>query len=151
LRDRRVWRFSSSDVASVTISHHAAKLRLIRGRTNGWSIAPGYQGFVNTDSLEEGVARLGALEAVRWSGLGEDPGDRFGLKETGHEITLDVRVGQTMREFDLEFGRTSAHQNPYASVVLGGQRWFFEFPQSLYIEFIQADMSIRPLRRQPLR
>ena len=151
LRDRHIWSFSTNDVLSVTISQKGEKLRLVHGRNNDWSIAPGYQGFINTDSVQEGVARLGALEAVFWAGRGEDVADSFGLKETDHEIELDVKHGSAVRELSIRFGRASPFQNPYARVVIDGEPWFFEFPWQLYREFIATDLSIHSVPGQPRR
>ncbi len=160
LHDRRIWSFAPSAVFSVTISQKGEKLRLVHGgprdlslprSTNDWSVAPGYEGVLNPYSMEEAALRLGSLQAVAWAGRGEDAADRFGVKGTDHEVILSVKEGSTMRDLSVQFGGRAPDQNPYAAVLLDGERWFFEFPLALYREFVVTDLSIHAPPESPGR
>jgi hypothetical protein len=142
LRDRRMWNFPAADVLNITITQKGQKLRLVHGGTNDWAVAPGHQGIVNPYSVEEAVLRLGMLQAVYWVARGDDTADRFGIKETDHAVTLNVKRGTTFREFTIKFGRLSEYGNPFAMVELEGEPWYFEFPAPLYREFIESNFTI---------
>jgi len=60
-RDHRVWSFSETNVASVTLRQSGKIRQLIRTGTNDWSLAAGSQGIINPPAVEEAIHRLGSL------------------------------------------------------------------------------------------
>ena len=153
LRDRRVWSFPPDSVFSVRISQKGEQFKLAHGGPKNlvlprakheWSVAPGYEGFINPYLIEEAVTRLGSLQAVAWSGRGLDAPDLFGVKGADHEVTFVVKEGSRMNEMTIQFGGRSASRNTFARVVLDGEPWFFEIPAELYREFVAPAFSVHP-------
>ena len=144
LRDRRIWNFESKDVRSVTIRQHGAVRKLIRDPNNDWTIAPGSTGLINPFYLEETLHRLGQLKAIYWDGRGEDPGDRFGFREADYSVSLEVKTGGEIRNYEIRFGRRSPYTHPYTAVELDGEWMIFEFPVDVYANFVLHDLVINP-------
>jgi hypothetical protein len=144
MRDRRIWSFESTNVSNVLIQQHGQSRQFIRNSKNDWIIAPGSQGIVNSFALEEALHRLGQLKAVFWTARGATNLEKFGFKETDHQISLQVKRGGTMETLDVRLGGMSAFQVPYAAATLNGEVLIFEFPWPLYYDFVVHDLSILP-------
>ncbi len=140
LRERRIWNFSVNDVASVTIRTNSRAKQLQRDSPGHWSSVN--QGVVVDDAtspaLEETMLRLGELSASVWVARGDQDQARYGFKEGGHQITIELKNGTKL---SLEFGGLAPSQYPYAAVTLDGQKWSFEFPLALYYQFIKPWLS----------
>jgi len=152
LRDRRIWTFDSSNVVSLTIHQRGETRKYLRDPEGEWTFAPGYSGLplVNWPSLEEGVYRLGKLQAAYWSGVGDDHLREFGFAQADFSLSLEVKRGDKTGTYSIEFGGRSSYSYPYASVVQNGRRLIFEFPVDLYENFVERDMTIpAALRHHP--
>jgi len=149
LRDRGIWNFASNDVVNITVRQKGSIRKYVRDPDWNWTFAPGSHGSINSFSLDETLYRLGQLRAIYWSGVGDKDLDRFGFKETAHQIILTVRRGTNQTEtLTIDFGKPSPYLHPYATIVRGGERLIFEFPVDLYSNGIQADLTIPPALRQ---
>lgn len=147
LRDRRVWTFDPKKVVAITIRQQGFVRKLIRDPFGNWTFAPGYNGILKQDSLEECVARMGELKAYYWSSIGDANLDRFGFTETDHQVTFEVKNGDRTENYSIAFGKESDYLFPYATVVRNGQRLVFEFPLDVYSEFVRNDLTIPPAFR----
>ncbi len=128
LRERRIWNQSEEQVARV-LTRQAGKTReLIRNGTNSWSLAPGSQGIINPDAVEETVHRLGQLYAVAWVAVGEPELARHGFQADGIEVTLELKSGDRL---SVRFGGVAPSGLTYAATTLAGQLWIFECPPSV--------------------
>jgi hypothetical protein len=126
-RDRRIWNFSETNVAQVTL-HQNGKLReLVRTGTNQWSLTAG-AGIIDPFAVEETVHRLGGLTAQGW--LGRDPAmlANIGLNTNNLSLTIELKSGE---KCSVDFGAQVA-QTALAAVTLDGERWAFVFPLVLY-------------------
>ncbi len=142
-RDRRVWNFSETNVAQVTL-HQSGKTRvLIRTGENKWSL--GSQGILdNPPAVEETIHRLGQLTAAGWVGCdfsAEDGVKNYGLNPDNLSITVELKTGEKLT---LEFGgELPALHSAFAAVTYGNERWAFIFPAVLY-QFITTYLTIPP-------
>ena len=69
-RDRRIWSFSETNVAQVTLRQNGKTRQMIRTGENKWSLAAGSQGMIAPPAIEETLHRLGGLTASGWVGRG---------------------------------------------------------------------------------
>ncbi len=147
LRDRRVWSFNGKQVVAITIRQEGYVRKMIRDPFGQWTFAPGYSGLIHQDSMEETLHRMGELRANYWIQRGDANLERFGFKETDHQVTFEVKDGDRTETYSIAFGKASEYTHPYATVVRDGQRWVFEFPVTLYLEFVKNDLTIPPAFR----
>ena len=145
LRDHRVWNFTTNQVTRVTIRQHGQTRQMVRAPNSDWSLAPGSTGDINPWALEEIMYRLGEFEAVTWVARGEEGRVRHGFTGTGHTISIELKSGDKLQTLTMDFGGLSLLRLPYASTVVDGQRWVFEFPWPLYAE-IQRQLSLPPAK-----
>jgi len=143
VRNRRLWDFASSNVVNVTIKQGGRTRRLVRDAAREWQNAPGSTGDVNSLAVESTLASLGDLRAVAWTARGADKKPAYGFSPAGHEIALEVAVGEKLQTFTLEFGGISVMRRPYAAVPIEGEAVIFEFPPELYTE-VWRDLTIAP-------
>jgi hypothetical protein len=148
LRDRAVWNFDPSNVVSVTVHQKGGLLKYLRDPDGNWTYAPGCanQVNINSPSLSECIFRLGRLRAVYWDGLGESGLERFGFQQEDHAVELEIKRGGTMQTLRIQFGARSPYLHPYASVVKDGRRLIFEFPDDLYENLVQPNLTVLTAR-----
>jgi hypothetical protein len=133
LHERKLWQWTENDIAAITIEQRGKTRRIIRNGPHQWSLAPGSQGIINDLAVEETVRGLIQVSAVAWIERGEDARRRCGVLETRHKITFELKTGT---QTSIEFGGQAPSQNVYATVIMAGQPWVFEFPWIL-----QQDIS----------
>jgi hypothetical protein len=129
LRDRRIWNFTTNDVARVVVQQEGQTRQIIRNGPFSWSFAEGSQGIINDLAVEQTVAELGQLAAGAWVARGEPGRARYGFTEKGHRITVELKNGE---KFAVEFGAEAPSGFRYAAVTLDGALWIFEFPPAIY-------------------
>ncbi len=140
LRDRRIWNFSETNVAQITL-HQSGKTRvLVRNGANKWSLAAGSQGIINPPALEETAHRLGGLTALGWVARDvTDPEKNFGLNPDNLEITVELKSGEKL---STAFGtELTKRYTALAAVTLDGERWAYVFPPTLY-QFVLNYLTI---------
>lgn len=143
LRDHRVWNFSTNQVVRVTIQQHGQTRLLVRTPAGDWSLAPGSPGTVNPWALEEIMFRLGEMYAMTWVARGAEGRARHGFTGNGHTISIEIKAGDKFQTLTMDFGGPSLLRLPYASTLVDGQPWVFEFPWQLYPEIVR-ELSIPP-------
>jgi hypothetical protein len=138
-RERRLWSFTTNDVARLTIRQGEKVRQLIRNGPNSWSLDQGSQGVINNFAIEEAAHRFGELAATWWLARGESALPAHGFSPNGHSLEFELKSGQKL---SVVFGGKSASEVPYASAPLEGQPWIFEFPLSLYYDLVVNHLSI---------
>ena len=139
-RDRRVWSFSETNVAQVTLRQNGKTRQMIRTGTNAWSLAAGSQGIINsTPAVEETVHRLGELTVAGWLGRKFNAQD-IGLTTNSLSIAIELKTGE---KYAVDFGAELPSQTALAAVTLDGERWAFVFPPVLY-PLVAAYLTIPP-------
>jgi Domain of unknown function (DUF4340) len=123
-RDRRIWDFSETNVASVIVRQGGKERKMMRKAQYEWALAPGSQGIIEPLSTEETVRGLCHLAATAWVAHGETNRAAFGCTNA-HSITLELKNGENLT---MQFGRESPSSFPYGGVVLDGEFWVFEYP-----------------------
>jgi len=141
LRDRRVWSFTTNQVAGLTLRRKGSALQLLRGPLGEWKLDSGSSGIINTFAVEESVYRLGELRAAIWVDRGEGKRQIYGFRENGDKLLIDVRNGEKSQLLSVEFGDFAPSGCPYALAVVDGQSWIFEFPLGLYVQHVQRLLS----------
>jgi hypothetical protein len=137
LRDRRVWNFTTNQVASVTAQYHGQSRTLQRSASHQWNFAPGSQGVINNPlGIEELVHQLGMLRAEAWAGIGDERRGDFGFRPDADRVTIELKNGDKPGQtLTIEFSHPSVrapNQVPYAIATVDGQTRIFEMPVTLF-------------------
>ena len=140
LRDRRVWNFSTNDVAQLTIRQHGKNRQLVRDAAGQWSLAPGSQGVFDGRWMELIVRQFGEMTAAGWVARNFTAPEKFGFAPDGFQIALELKDGKKLA---VDFGTELPSQAALAAVTLDGERWAFVCPASLY-EFAKLYLVIPP-------
>ncbi len=140
LHKRAIWRFSTNDVASLTIQQQGRTRKVLRNGPFSWSLAPGSQGVINDLAVEETVSELGQLAAGAWVARGPENRARYGFTDDGHKLTLELKSGEKL---GVEFGGEAPSGFRYAAVTQDGTFWIFEFPPALY-QYVSQYLTIPP-------
>jgi hypothetical protein len=138
-RDRRIWSFSETNVAQITLHQNGQTRQLVRNGANEWSLAPGSQGIITPAAIEETTHRLGDLSAFYWTGRNVAEPEKFGLNTNNLSITFELKNGE---KHSVDFGTEApAAHTALAAVTLDGERWAFVFPPVLY-QFVVTYFNI---------
>jgi hypothetical protein len=138
-RDRRIWSFSETNVAQVTLRQNGKTRVLVRTGDNKWSLGPGSQGVINPPAVEETLHRLGELTATGWVGHDVTAPEKYGLNPDNLALTVELKTGEKLSvDFGMELPRG---QTALASVNFDGSRWVFVFPPVLY-QFVVTYLTI---------
>ena len=138
-RDRRIWDFDGTNVATITLHQNGKTRQIIHNGLNQWSLAPGSQGIINPPALEETAYRLGKLTAYYWVGRNITEPDKYGLNTNNLQITAELKNGE---KHTVDFGmELPAAQTALAAVTLDGERWAFVFPPVVY-QFVLSYLTI---------
>lgn len=130
LRERGIWHFPADDLARIVIRQDGKTRELIRNGTNSWSFAAGSRGVLEVAAVEYAARGFGELKATAWNARGEAARDaRFGITTNSLALTFELKRGGKL---DLQFGKLSPDQYPYARVTLDGEPWICELPVGLF-------------------
>jgi hypothetical protein len=127
LRDRLIWNFDINDVTQITIRQNGKTLQIVH--TNGWSLATNSSGVIKIAAIEDTTRELGHLTAFSWYGHGAAKLADFGITPESYRLTIELKKGEKL---EVQFGKATALGSVYASVMLNGEPWIFEFPPDLY-------------------
>jgi len=142
MRARRIWSFSTNDVARVTIRQQGRVLQMVRSGPYDWSLALGSQGTIkNVLAVEETMRGLCQLTAVAWVACGDQNRARYGFTDDGQRVTIELKQGTP--PLTVEFSSQASPNSPYAAVTLDGRLWIFQFPTWLY-DYVQRYLSVPP-------
>ncbi len=140
-RDRRLWSFTETNVAQVTLRQNGKTRTMIRTGDNKWSLGAGSQGMINPPAIEETLHRLGELTATGWVGHDVTAPEKYGFNTNNLAITVELKTGEKLGvDFGMELPRG---QTVLASVNFDGSRWVFVFPPVLY-QFVATYLTIPP-------
>jgi hypothetical protein len=140
-RDRRVWNFSETNIAQVTLQQNGKTRQLLRTGEAKWSLAAGSQGIINPPAIEETFHRFGELTAEGWVGRNISEPEKYGLNPDNLSITVELNSGE---KFKLDFGgELPNNQTALAAVNFGNERWAFVFPRVLY-QFVTTYLVLPP-------
>jgi hypothetical protein len=137
MRERRIWSFSTNDVARVTIRQQGKTRQITRNAPYDWSLTPG---ITNELAVEDTIGGLCQLAAVAWVGHGAADRVHFGFTDNSHQITLELKSGE---KAPVEFNGAALSGVPYGAVTLEGEPWIFECPAWLY-HYVQNHLSFAP-------
>ncbi len=140
LRERRIWHFSTNDVARVTVREQGRARQFTRNGPYKWSVPYGPGGAINELAVEETVSALCELSAVAWVARGETNRARLGFTDTSRQVTLELFNGE---KATVEFSGTGVGNLPCAAVTLEGEPWIFAFPGWLYT-YVQRYLPLPP-------
>ncbi len=138
LRDHQVWSFATNEVVRVAIREEGRTRQLLRQPNGNWADTAG---DVNPYALEEIMFRLGNLPAYAWIARGEAALAQYGFKPSNYQLSIDLKQGERTQTVSLQFGGPNAWRIPYASTMIDGQSWIFEFPWQ-FLPDVQRHLSI---------
>lgn len=144
LRERRIWNFSQTNVAQITVRQGGQIRQVVHNGFNKWSLAPGSQGMVDPVGLEETANQFSSLTAPAWvdrNAINFTP-DKLGFNPTNTlQIEFELKTGEK-RVVDLGSEiKLGSDTTAIAAVTLEGDRWSFLFPPILY-QLIAAYLTI---------
>ncbi|HKS38552.1 MAG TPA: DUF4340 domain-containing protein, partial [Verrucomicrobiae bacterium] len=97
-RERRIWTFTTNQVASATITIKGNTCKVLRTGGGQWSVAPGSQGYVNPFALEEAMFRIGQqLRSKMWVARGDRDLSRFGFGDATNKLSIELNNGAEPR------------------------------------------------------
>ncbi|MBM3879179.1 MAG: DUF4340 domain-containing protein [Verrucomicrobia bacterium] len=145
LRDRRLWDFTTNQIASVTVEQLGATRQLLRTGPLQWTHAPGSQGVLTPFTVEEAAYRLGRLRAERWVARGQEQLASFGFATIDHRVTVALNRPESPHTLTVRFGRRSPAGGVYATVSIEGEPGpvIFECPPFI------ADLVLREFTAFP--
>jgi hypothetical protein len=148
-----VWNFPATEVQSIAISRGDKPRVMVRQESGVWAerveekedrLFPDLENV----AIEEGVNRLGLLEATRWVTRGQG---RFGVyqintKSLRMTVTLKVAGSEDPVTRTIIFGHQPQRRGPYATFYDPKFKdWIvFEFPAGLYSEYIKRFFAAEP-------
>lgn len=137
IQDRSVWHFTTNQVSAVTMRFDGRSRRLVRTPEGLWTEGGEPAGDVRTVALEETLFRLGQLRAERWTARGTNQLAVYGVTDQNHYLSVEL-AGTTAKTNLIHFGNMPFRRNPYAAVMdpRTGQPMVFEFPRSLYMDYV---------------
>ncbi len=146
LRDRRLWDFAATNIASVIVSQNSQTNKLTRNAAQKWAGSDGPLNDIAAAALDETLHRLGSLRAVEWTARGAAILPPHGITTNSHTLTLEMVQANQARTLTLRFGRRSFSRHVYATAADPAEREpvLFEFPQSLYDQFVVPHLSHKP-------
>jgi hypothetical protein len=138
-RDRRIWNFSETNVAQITIHQGGKTRQIVHGGFNQWWPAPGSQGMVDPVGLEETAKQFGSLTTSVWIDRNFPVPEKYGLGTNSLSVTFELKSGEKLA---LDFGtEIPAASTALAAVTLDGDRWVFVFPPTIY-QLVGAYLTI---------
>ena len=139
-RDRRVWNFSTNDVAQLTIRQNAKIRQLARDTDGKWSLASGSQGVFDGRWMEMIVRQFGEMTAAGWVARNVTAPEKIGIPPEAFQVAIELK---NRKKFTVDFGTELPSQAGLAAVTLDGERWAFVCPASLY-QFAKLYLVIPP-------
>jgi Domain of unknown function (DUF4340) len=132
-RDRQLWNFSVTNVASLTVKQGDKVRQINRIGNKIWTLAPGSQGTVDLVGLEETAKIFGNLAATVWAGRNFADPENYGLGGTNVlSVAFTLKSGENCTvDFGKEFS-SQAGTTAIAAVTFEGERWAFVFPPAFY-------------------
>ena len=125
LRERRLWAFSTNQVATVTVTLDNEPTRFARLPNSTWRTADNKPlDQIQSAMLEEAVYRMGVLSAVDWVAKGQPAMEAAGIRPGANQLAAEVDTVDGPRRFLLEFGnkgplgRTRVMTDQYGSPTL---------------------------------
>ena len=125
LRERRLWSFSTNQVATITATLANKPARFARLPNATWRTAKGEAlDQIQSAMLEETVYRMGVLSAVDWVAEGEAAMEAAGIQPGANQLTAEVDTADGPRRFRLDFGnkgplgRTRVMTEQYATPTI---------------------------------
>jgi hypothetical protein len=138
LRNRSLWSFPPTDVASLTIYRQGQTRKITRNTAKEWVLAPVFQGLLQPLVVDLLLEELGKLRAQAWVAQGEETASRFGFAIIPHRLTLGIVTADQPVTLQVEFGGMAPSGNVYASTLVDGQLTVFEFPGTVYSELYEV-------------
>jgi hypothetical protein len=138
MRDRGIWNFEVNDVVRLTIQQDGKTREIVHNGTNGWSIPAGSTGNINDSAIEDTMGQLAHLKAFSWLGHGADKLAADGIDAKAYQLTIELKNGQKLA---FQLGKETRLGSAFASVMLDGEPWIFEFPPDV-LPSVQYSLTI---------
>lgn len=151
-RERRLWNFTTNQVASLTLRVGGQTRRFARAPDGAWSFAAGGPGPIPL-ALDEALLRLGSLQAEGWVAEGTEKLSLVGIPELDHSLQIEINSDTGPQVLTLRFGARSPTLAPYAAVTLPGETqpllfqftyWYYDPYQSVLRELKLAQAAGTP-------
>jgi hypothetical protein len=145
LRNRSVVSIEKSAVNKLTRTHGAAKVA-VEKKDDKWKLAPGMQGVLDTNAVDDVLWSLTGLNAEKFVSSSAADQAKFGLDKPAYAINFEANEGGTNKVFDLSLGNETAGKGRYG--LLRGQPCIFELSSNTTAS-ITKDLLMRPATNLP--
>ena len=148
LRERRLWSFSTNQVAAVTVTLANKPTQFSRLPNATWrSVDNKALDQIQSAMLEETLYRMGVLSAVGWVGEGEPAMEITGIKPAANQLTAEVDTADGPRQFRLEFGNKGPLGRTRVMTEQYGTPTIFSAPNE-FTNVYQATLQILGLAKR---
>ena len=127
LRNRTLIATEKSKVTKLSSQHGAATIA-IEKKDDKWKLAPGVQGVLDTNVVDDVLWAVTGLNAEKFVSVSAADKAKFGLDKPAWTLNFDVNEGGTNKTFGLSLGHESADKGRYG--LLTGQPAIFELSAS---------------------
>ncbi|MFA6563259.1 MAG: DUF4340 domain-containing protein [Verrucomicrobiia bacterium] len=127
LRNRTLIATEKSKVTKLS-SQHGATTITIEKKDDKWKLAPGVQGVLDTNVVDDVLWAVTGLNAEKFISTSAADRPKFGLDKPAWTLNFDVNEGGTNKTFGLSLGHESADKGRYG--LLAGQPAIFELSAS---------------------
>ena len=126
-RERRLWNFSETNVAQLTLKQNGKTRQVVRTGKEKWTLTAG-QGMVDPVGLEQSAQFLGDLAVLGWFNRNPTSPEKYGLNTNNLQITVELKSGE---KYTVDFG-LEISQTALAAFTLDGERWVGILPPAIY-------------------
>jgi len=126
-RERRLWNFSETNVAQLTLKQNGKTRQVVRTGKEKWTLTAG-QGMVDPVGLEQSAQFLGDLAVLQWVNRNPTSPETYGLNTNNLQITVELKSGE---KYTVDFG-LEISQTALAAFTLDGERWVGVLPPAIY-------------------
>jgi hypothetical protein len=132
MRDRQIWNFSPTNIASVTLMNSSATNSISRKNDGSWS-----DDSIANAAVDETLFRLSRLQAFNWVAEGGQKLPIYGIQQGSLKLSLQLKNDEKK---EVQFGKPSLDGHVYAAVSLPGnsEPVVFKFPGALYQQMLQS-------------
>ena len=145
LRNRTLIATEKSKVTKLGRQHGAAAIA-IEKKDDKWKLAPGVQGVLDTNAVDDVLWTVTGLNAEKFVSTSAADKTQYGLDKAAWVLSFDVNENGTNKTFGLSLGNETADKGRYG--LLAGDPSIFELSAST-AESLTKDLLKRPETNLP--
>jgi len=145
LRNRTLIATEKSKVTKLTSTAGAATIT-VEKKDDKWKLAPGVQGVLDTNALDDVLWTITGLNAEKFVSAAAADQAKYGLEKPARVLNFEVSDSGTNKTFELSLGKETANKGRYG--LLRGQPQIFELDATTTTS-LTKDLLKRPETNAP--